>query len=70
MKDEWDSHLGNGRYVHYSREPDTREPGPESLWGITAQARDSDILYTGRVEGAISRQQVEAHFRDDLMNER
>lgn len=70
MKDEWDSQLGNGRYVHYSREPDSSDPGPESLWGITAQARDSVILHQTNFKGPINRQQVEAHFRDDLMKER
>jgi len=70
MKDEWNSRLENGRDVDYSKEPDSEEPGPESWWRITAQARDSDILHTDSTNGPISKQEVETRFREDLMKER
>jgi hypothetical protein len=63
MKTEWNSQLGNGRDVHYSIEPS------EPLWGITAQVRGSVVLHQTLVEGPITRQKVEEHFRDDLMKE-
>jgi hypothetical protein len=63
-KDEWESQLPNGCNIHYSIEPNA-----DPLWTITAQAQGSVILHQNNVKGPTGRQQVEAHFRDDLMKE-
>jgi hypothetical protein len=66
VKDEWNNQLGNGRDIHYSRESSSES----TIWRITAQARDSDILHQANIKGPINRWDVEAYFRDDLMKER
>jgi hypothetical protein len=63
MKTEWNSQLGDSRHVDYSMERS------EPLWGITAQVRGSVLIHQAQVKGPISKQQVEAFFRDDLMKE-
>ncbi len=63
-KVEWDGQLPNGPHINYSI-----EPSADPLWRITAQAHGSMILYQATVKGPITKQEVEAHFRDDLMKE-
>jgi hypothetical protein len=64
MKDEWNSRLANGRDVDYSIEPSAAQ-----IWRVTAQARDRVILHQANIKGPISRRDVEAYFRDDLVKE-
>jgi len=61
---KWNSQLGNGRDVDYSMERS------EPWWGITAQVRGSVVRHQAQVKGPLSKQDVEAFFRDDLIKER
>jgi hypothetical protein len=65
MKEEWNSQLENSLVVDYSIE---RSSDP--LWTVTAQARGSVILHQDNIKPPVKKADVEAHFRDDLMNER